>query len=95
MPEVLNKRFAGNSRGIYIGRGSKWGNPYTIKDYSDPADRAQVIELYRKNVLPRFTAKELTFLKGWDLLCYCAPQACHGDLLLEAANGTPVDKRRG
>jgi|TARA_R110000823_G_scaffold243702_2_gene367885 hypothetical protein len=86
MPEVLNKRYAGNSKGIYIGRGSKWGNPFSIKDYSDPADRERVIELYRKRVLPRFTAKEIAFLRGWDLLCYCAPQPCHGDLLLEAAN---------
>ena len=85
MATVLNKRFAGNSKGIYIGRGSKWGNPYKIKDYSDPNDRAQVIELYRKNVLPRFSTEELAVLKGQDLLCYCAPQPCHGDLLLEAA----------
>ena len=72
--------------GIYVGRGSKWGNPYRIKDYTNPTDRDQVIELYRKNVLPRFSKEDLAFLKGKNLLCYCAPQPCHGDLLLEAAN---------
>lgn len=25
-------------------------------------------------------------LKGKDLVCYCAPLACHGDILLEIAN---------
>ena len=25
-------------------------------------------------------------LRGKDLLCWCAPEACHGDLLLKQAN---------
>ena len=85
MAMVLNVN-RGTYAGVYVGRGSKWGNPYRIKDYTNPTDRDQVIELYRKNVLPRFSKEDLEFLKGKNLLCYCAPQPCHGDLLLEAAN---------
>lgn len=28
----------------------------------------------------------LRTLRGKDLICWCAPQACHGDILLERAN---------
>ena len=27
-------------------------------------------------------------LRGGDLVCFCAPRACHGDLLLRLANAT-------
>ena len=89
-PVVLNKmsKFRGisTSTGVYIGRGSKWGNPYRIKDYRNPEERLQVIELYRINELPKFSQAELETLRGKNLICYCAPLPCHGDLLLEAAN---------
>jgi len=26
-------------------------------------------------------------LRGKDLVCFCAPNACHGDVLIEVANG--------
>jgi hypothetical protein len=26
-------------------------------------------------------------LRGRDLVCFCAPAACHGDTLMEMANG--------
>jgi len=85
-PVVLNKRDRSSSNGEYIGRGSKWGNPYRIKDYSNPEERLQVIELYRINELPKFSQAELETLRGRNLVCYCAPLPCHGDVLLEAAN---------
>ena len=85
-PVVLNKRDSSTSNAVYIGRGSKWGNPYRIKDYSNPEERLQVIELYRINELPKFSQAELETLRGRNLICYCAPLPCHGDVLLEAAN---------
>ena len=85
-PVVLNKRNRDTSNGVYIGRGTKWGKPYRIKDYSNPEERLQVIELYRINILPKFSQQELETLKGKNLVCYCAPKPCHGDLLLQAAN---------
>jgi hypothetical protein len=46
--KVLNKRDAGANAGVYIGRGSAWGNPYVIgKD----GDRAEVIEKYRMRII--------------------------------------------
>jgi hypothetical protein len=85
-PIVLNQRGRSFSNAVYIGRGTKWGNPYRIKDYNNPEERLQVIELYRINELPKFSQAELETLRGRNLVCYCAPLPCHGDVLLEAAN---------
>lgn len=66
---------------VYIGRPSKWGNPFEIgKD----GTREEVIEKYRHWV----SSQKLPFeeLKGKVLGCWCAPKACHGDILMELAN---------
>ena len=80
--KVINKRDASASAGIYIGRGSAWGNPYVIgKD----GNRAEVIAKYRKYAVMMLSENPhwLYRLRGKDLVCYCAPLACHGDVLLE------------
>jgi hypothetical protein len=68
----------------YIGRGSKWGNPFRI---GVDGDRAAVIAKHARwlpdqHHLPR----ALDELRGEDLLCFCAPKPCHGDLLPLLAN---------
>lgn len=71
---------------VYIGRPSKWGNPFVIgKD----GDRARVIQKYREWLIqqPNLMAA-LPELKGKTLGCWCSPQACHGDVLAEMA-GAP------
>lgn len=87
MPRVLNKRNDHILNGdVYIGRPSYWGNPYVIgKD----GDRASVIAQYRAwlDRNPDAKAKAQRELKGKNLVCFCAPLACHGDVLLEIANG--------
>jgi hypothetical protein len=73
---------------VYVGRPSKWGNPYHIgKD----GTRAQVIQKYREYLLssPHLLAK-LHTPKGLRLGCYCAPLACHGDVLAELADAIPL-----
>ncbi len=66
---------------IYIGRPSKWGNPYQIdKD----GTREEVIEKYRKYILSKpELLKDLYELKGKILGCWCKPKPCHGDVLVE------------
>jgi hypothetical protein len=69
---------------VYIGRGSKWGNPYRIgKD----GDRDRVCDKYIEylNTHPDLLAA-LPELKGKVLGCYCAPLRCHGDYLAFLAN---------
>jgi len=82
--KVLNKR--NSNDGVYIGRPSKWGNPFVIgKDGS----REEVVEKYEKWLL--FEKLELVVaakkeLKGKSLVCWCSPEACHGDVLIKIAN---------
>jgi hypothetical protein len=71
---------------VYIGRPSKWGNPFEI---GRDGDRETVIRKYRDWIQTRpdlLTA--LPELKGKVLGCWCAPKACHGDVLSEMANVT-------
>jgi len=75
---------------VYIGRGSKWGNPYThIKDRKTKAEyivatREDAINMYRKWIMLRpDLLSDLSELKGKTLGCYCKPKSCHGDVLVE------------
>jgi len=67
---------------VYVGRPSKWGNPYVIgKD----GDRKTVIEKYRKYLWNnKHLLGQIRELLNKDLVCYCAPEPCHGDVLLDA-----------
>jgi hypothetical protein len=66
---------------VYIGRGSKWGNPFRIpKD----GNRDMVIVKYEQWLATQ--ALPLEELRGRDLVCFCAPLACHGNILLRLAN---------
>lgn len=70
---------------VYIGRGSKWGNPFIIgKD----GTRAEVISKYEDHLLasPELMSA-LPELKGKTIACYCKPAPCHGDVLARYADG--------
>ena len=85
-PKVLNKYRHGVPPGaIYIGRGGPWGNPFII---GRDGDRVEVIALYKAWLLRQpHLLERLHELRGRDLVCWCKPAACHGDTLLELANG--------
>ena len=79
---VVNCRDA--SYDVYIGRPSKWGNPFEIgKD----GTRKQVISKYREWVKTQpELLNNIDELKGKTLGCWCKPKSCHGDVLAELAN---------
>lgn len=69
---------------IYIGRPSKWGNPFVIGEHGT---RTKVIKMYREWIKNQSELlKELPSLKGKILGCWCKPLPCHGDILLELLN---------
>lgn len=70
---------------VYIGRGGKWGNPFKI---GRDGDRDAVILKYTEWLLgqPQMIEEAKATLKGKVLGCWCAPRACHGDVLAEIAN---------
>lgn len=84
---VLNKsRHRIPAGAIYIGRPSKWGNPFAI---GPDGSRERVLAKYRawlttQPALIEAAKRELT---GHDLVCWCAPQACHGHVLKEVIEG--------
>jgi len=68
---------------IYVGRGSRWGNPYRIGTCLIPDARAAV-DAFAAN-LP--LSIDLSALRGRDIVCWCPlDQPCHGDILLRIAN---------
>ena len=86
--KVLNKK--DNPQGehlVYIGRGSDFGNPFTMESHR--FDRDLVVELYTE-----FLCRELLTNRGFcavvqklepfhSLVCHCAPERCHGHVLAE------------
>ena len=75
----------------YIGRGSDWGNPYSMFDASDESlsSRDEVIRKYAydfdRGLLKRKKQDALR-LAGKRLGCFCKPDACHGDVIAEYLN---------
>lgn len=66
---------------VFIGRPSKWGNPFVI---GPDGTRKEVIKKYKDYILSSSDLlKDLDELEGKILGCYCKPKACHGDVLVE------------
>lgn len=65
---------------VYIGRPSKWGNPFVIgKD----GTREDVVRKYREWVINQpELMNSLHELKDKTLACWCSPLSCHGDVLV-------------
>jgi len=95
-PQVLNKHhYKGKPLpvdAIYVGRPSHFGNPFVI---GRDGDRAEVIARYEAWLLerPALVERAKGELAGHDLVCWCAPHACHGDVLLRIANEQAGDTR--
>ena len=86
---------------VYVGRGSRWGNPFRVGMVGIP-DSAAAVSAF-KRIINRsehdqyfvFTQSRIRAdLAGKNLACWCPPDSpCHADILLEIANaeGTEED----
>ena len=88
MPRVLNSKTATAeelAESVYIGRPSRWGNPFRV---GRDGSRAEVIAKYREYLhsRPELLKAAKEELAGKSLSCWCHPLGCHGDILLEIAN---------
>ncbi len=84
--KVLNKhKYEVSKNAVYIGRPTKWSNPFVMGYHGT---RREVIAKYRAwlQTHPDLIAAAKQELAGKDLVCFCAPLPCHGDVLLEIAN---------
>jgi hypothetical protein len=69
---------------IYIGRPSRWGNPFRI---GPDGTREGVIAKYREYIQTRpDLLAAVPELKDNVLGCWCKPLPCHGDVLAELAD---------
>lgn len=77
---------------VYVGRPTKWGNPYKVGDLIGPfLDGPRVTPIdavmwYRGWLLEQIVRDKLDLneLKGKDLACFCPlDQPCHVDVLIE------------
>jgi hypothetical protein len=73
---------------VYVGRGSRWGNPFVVVPGRTPAQaaaeyRAALLEGRLQNSAARVRRE----LAGRDLMCWCPEGSpCHADVLLDIAN---------
>lgn len=64
---------------VYIGRPSKWGNPFPLTRFS----RSEAIQKYSEWIVTQpELINSLYELRGKRLGCWCKPAACHGDVLV-------------
>ena len=94
MWRVENKR-SYHGPGIYIGRPSPLGNPYTfphIKSKFNAIPSPEPIEAYRLWLWMQLQIDspqhqliaELATKPDGVLICWCAPAPCHGDVIVKA-----------
>lgn len=88
VPKVYNKTYSNAPRdAVYVGRPSDWGNPFYIGHHGN---REECVEKFREYINQnRSLMARIGELKGKNLVCWCAPKACHADILLEIANEIP------
>lgn len=79
---------------VYIGRAGRghdgyFGNPHSIGDCQcgQQHDRAGAIRAFNEDFQRYLRNPEYVFAlrgcKGKTLVCFCAPQACHGDVIAQ------------
>lgn len=95
MPKVWNKYDRNCPKdAVNVMRPSKWGNPFSHQPQTTAkfrvATREEAVHLHREWLCHDPEAQHLRDsieeLRGKDLVCCCAPLACHADFLLRAAN---------
>jgi hypothetical protein len=90
VPKVYNRKRDRIPQGaVFVGRPSKWGNRYVI---GRDGTREEVIRKYELWLLrhPEIMAEMREKLAGRDVVCFCAPLPCHGDIILKYANRKPL-----
>ena len=91
---------------VYVGRPTKFGNDWTMRDAADRGQRDP--RKQREFAVMRYRCdienwiqwepfrSEVASLRGKDLACWCPlDQPCHADVLLEIANPVAQETERG
>lgn len=78
---------------VYIGRPSKWGNPFSHKGGTlakfKVKNRKEAVDAYEKWITSgdgKHLLNDIHELSGMTLGCWCKPHKCHGDVLSNIVN---------
>lgn len=99
MPIRVENRHTYSGRGIYIGRGSAFGNPFATQPGKGVvevvATRDEAVDKFATHLREKWATDPFfrqhlislvkKYLRGEDiiLVCSCKPKRCHGDVLVE------------
>jgi len=93
MPRVYHcKKVPYDADPVYVGRPTKYGNPYSHMDGTlakyKVATREEAIAKYEEWIRgqPELIAMVKKELKNKDVSCWCFPAQCHGNILIKIAN---------
>lgn len=93
---VVNKyKHEATSDDMYIGRGSLFGNPY-LNTFDTREESIDAYRTYFQDIIDGCGCKHKKFKRQLreivvklkldgevNLVCYCKPKACHGDIIKE------------
>ena len=79
---------------VYVGRPTKWGNPFRVKDFNSPFYTSENAVNDYHEMICADTAESIALreqardeLRGKNLACWCGELTpCHADVLLAIAN---------
>lgn len=77
-----------------IDRATIWGNPHPLRGQSQAERTACLLAYVRTMAADEATLARVGDLRGEVLGCWCAPRACHGDVLATLASVDTVEERR-
>ena len=96
--DITFEKWLNNPDNVYVGRrgrifidkkifhysGSKWENPFTVKEYGLDECIKRYDEYIRKKIEDNPTVYNVDELSGKNLGCFCDPRSrCHADILIE------------
>lgn len=77
---------------VYVGRPTKYGNPYIAETPEQRKHCVELFEEYVRAMIARGYRADYEPLRGKNLACFCPLDApCHADVLLRIANKDGAD----
>lgn len=67
---------------VYIGRPSKWGNPFVLRGDDERGDTILRYKHWLSAPEQDALRAQIDELRGKTLVCFCKPAPCHGDVLV-------------
>ena len=71
---------------VYVGRTTKWGNPFTLRKFPRDIAIAKFEEYLNNSEL----LEQLNELNGKKLFCHCAPLPCHAGVLIRKSENLSI-----